>query len=118
MFGGYNRAKATEKENTAGNAANSNKGSNSFDSRLMTGDKGISYEEPQQFPLMRKNFIWMAIAGAMIVVGFLLMLGGGTSTEAFNPDIFSTRRIVIGPTLAFLGFVAMGVAIIVKPKRD
>lgn len=81
-----------------------------------TEERGISYEMPQQFPLTKKNFIWMAIAGAMIVIGFLLMLGGGTTTESFNADIFSTRRTVIGPTVAFLGFVAMGVAIIIKPK--
>ncbi|MDE6756023.1 MAG: DUF3098 domain-containing protein, partial [Muribaculaceae bacterium] len=51
------------------------------------------------------------------VLGFLLMLGGGTTTEVFNPVIFSTRRIVIGPTLSFLGFVFMGVAIILKPRK-
>lgn len=70
----------------------------------------------RRLPLARKNFIYMAIAGLMIVVGFLLMLGGGSTPEQFNPDIFSTRRIVIGPTIAFLGFVFMGIAIIIKPK--
>ena len=60
----------------------------------------------------------MAIAGLMIVVGFLLMLGGGSTPEQFNPDIFSTRRIVVGPTIAFLGFVFMGIAIIIKPKEE
>lgn len=71
----------------------------------------------QRMPLERANFIGMAIAGAMIVVGFLLMLGGSSSPEEFNPDIFSTRRIVVGPCIAFLGFVAMAVAIIIDPKR-
>ena len=56
----------------------------------------------------------MAISGALIVIGFLLMLGGA-STEEFNPDIFSVRRIVIGPTMTFIGFVAMGISIIVRP---
>ena len=64
-------------------------------------------------PLERGNFIAMAIAGAMIVVGFVLMSGD----SAFNPDIFSTRRIVVGPAIAFLGFVAMGAAIIIDPRR-
>ncbi len=71
----------------------------------------------QGMPLQRGNFIAMAIAGAMIVIGFLLMLGGSTTVEEFNPDIFSTRRIVIGPAIAFLGFVAMAAAIIIDPKR-
>lgn len=71
----------------------------------------------QGMPLQRGNFIAMAIAGAMIVIGFILMLGGSTTVEEFNPDIFSTRRIVIGPAIAFLGFVAMAAAIIIDPKR-
>jgi len=68
-------------------------------------------------PLERGNFIAMAIAGALIVVGFVLMLGGSSTVEQFNPDIFSVRRIIIGPVIAFIGFVAMGAAIIIDPKR-
>jgi hypothetical protein len=45
------------------------------------------------------------------------MLGSGSTTE-FNPDIFSTRRIVIGPTIAFIGFVAMAIAIIRRPDTN
>lgn len=54
----------------------------------------------------------------LIVIGFLLMIGGGSSVEGgFNPDIFSTRRIVVGPLLAFLGFLFMAFAIFVDPKE-
>lgn len=69
-------------------------------------------------PLGKLNFIFMGVAGVLIIVGFLLMLGGSSSPEEFNPDIFSTRRIVVGPAVAFIGFVAMTVAIIVHPKRN
>lgn len=79
-------------------------------------DADLRKEEASQFPLGRLNFKLMAIAGAVIVIGFLLMLGGSSTEEAFNPDIFSARRIVVGPTLAFLGFLFMGYAIIRKPK--
>jgi hypothetical protein len=58
----------------------------------------------------------MGVAAAMIVLGFVLMLGSG-STEEFNPDIFSARRVVVGPTIAFLGFVAMAIAIIIRKKK-
>lgn len=73
-------------------------------------------EAHSSLPLTRVNFIAMAVAGVMIVVGFLLMLGAPSTADEFNPDIFSTRRIVVGPCLAFLGFVAMAVAIIIRPK--
>lgn len=60
----------------------------------------------------------MAISVAMIVIGFLLMTGAGSSAETgFNPDIFSTRRIIVGPTIAFLGFLAMAFAIVANPSR-
>ncbi|MBD5164166.1 MAG: DUF3098 domain-containing protein [Bacteroidales bacterium] len=68
-------------------------------------------------PLGRRNFIAMACAGLMIVVGFILMLGSGNTSDTFNPDIFSTRRIVVGPAICFLGFVAMAFAIIIRPKE-
>lgn len=77
----------------------------------------IDKESRTEFPLMRTNFILMAIAGAAIIIGFLLMLGPKTTAAGFEPDIFSTRRIIIGPALAFLGFVFMGFGIIYRPKR-
>lgn len=71
-----------------------------------------------RIPLAKINFILMTIAGLMIIVGFLLMLGSSSTPEEFNPDIFSIRRIVIGPTIAFLGFLFMGFGIIYRPKKD
>lgn len=74
-------------------------------------------QQQRRMPLQKANFIAMAIAGAVIVAGFLLMLGGSATKEAFNPDIFGTRRIVVGPCLAFIGFVGMAAAIIIDPKH-
>lgn len=78
-------------------------------------DEKMKYSS--QFPLTKMNFVLMAVSGLLIIVGFLLMLGGANDGETFNNDIFSTRRIVVGPTMAFLGFVAMAVSIIYKPNR-
>lgn len=70
-------------------------------------------ENAAKFPLGRLNLWMMCASMVMIVLGFVLMLGSGTTQEGgFNPDIFSTRRIVVGPMISFLGFVAMGVSII------
>ena len=78
----------------------------------------IETEPRSRFALTKTNFILMAVAGIIILTGFLLMLGGSTTTESFNPDIFSTRRIVIGPTIAFLGFIFMGVAIVYRSRKN
>ncbi len=78
---------------------------------------GLKKESEQTRALGKTNFIMMAVSGLIIVVGFLLMLGSGNDGAEFNPDIFSTRRVVVGPTIAFLGFIAMGVAIIWPQKK-
>lgn len=78
---------------------------------------GIERQDFSTMPLGRNNFIIMAVAGLMIVLGFLLMLGGSSTPEEFNPDIFSTRRIVVGPAICFLGFVLMAIAVCLKPRQ-
>lgn len=77
----------------------------------------LEKQAPSTRPLGPVNFKLMAAAGVMIVIGFLLMLGSGNDMGTFNEDIFSTRRIVIGPTIAFLGFIFMAIGIIWKGKK-
>ncbi len=74
-------------------------------------------ESRDRMPLQGANFSAMCAAGILIVLGFVLMLGSSSSVDGFNADIFSTRRIVVGPCIAFIGFVAMAVAIIIDPRR-
>lgn len=71
-----------------------------------------------QFPLSRNNCILIIISLILIIIGFVLMAGSPSTVTEYNPDIFSDRRIVVGPLLSFVGFVLMAVAIIVKPKRS
>lgn len=68
-------------------------------------------------PLLRNNYILMIISGVLIVAGFILMTGSSSGTDAYNPDIFSARRIVVGPLISFVGYVAMAVSIVIKPKN-
>ncbi len=75
-------------------------------------------EAKMRFPLTKTNFILMAIAGLMIIAGFLLMIGGSSTAEEFNPDIFSARRIIVGPAIAFLGFIFMGFGIIYRSRKE
>lgn len=82
-------------------------------------EQSIEREEPNQLPLVKRNFILMAVAALMIIVGFILISGGAPAdAETFNPEVFSTRRIVVGPTITFLGFLFMGFAIMWPGKKE
>ena len=50
----------------------------------------------------------------LIAVGYLLMAGPGSTEQAFNPDIFSPRRIVIAPMLCLAGYLLIVVGILRK----
>lgn len=85
---------------------------------IQTG-KGLRPLDESHRPFERINYLMMGGCLALIIIGFALMAGPGSSAETgFNPDIFSTRRIVVGPTMAFLGFLLMAFAIIWKPKKN
>lgn len=83
-----------------------------------TSNPAAAPQDEASLPLGKCNFYAMLCATVLIIVGFILMAGSPSSTEAFNEDIFSARRIIIGPALSFIGFVAMALAIIIKPKSE
>lgn len=69
-------------------------------------------------PFSPLNFWLMGGCLILILLGYLFMSGGGsTEPEGFNPEIFSPRRIVVGPLLSFLGFLLMAFAIICPPYK-
>jgi len=78
----------------------------------------IEQESYSEFPLVKINFILMAISAVAIILGFILISGGGSEDGKFNPEVFNATRTVIGPTITFLGFVAMGIAIMWPGKKN
>lgn len=66
--------------------------------------------------LPKLNLILIAVSFLIIVIGFVLMTGA-PSGEEYNPDIFSTRRITVGPMISLFGFICMIVAILYRPKQ-
>ena len=53
-------------------------------------------------------------ACVLIITGYILMSGPGSTEQAFNPDIFSARRIVIAPILCLAGYLLIIVGILRK----
>ena len=71
----------------------------------------------EKFALDKINFILIAIGVVIIIAGLLLMTGPSSTEMHFEPDIFSTRRIVVAPFVCFFGFVFMIFAIMFRSKK-
>ena len=70
-----------------------------------------------KFNLPKINAVLIAISLVVVVIGFALMVGEPSGATEYNPDIFSFRRITMGPMIALFGFVAMIVAILFRPRK-
>lgn len=68
------------------------------------------------FAFGKTNYYIMLVGLLFIVVGFILMIGGGsTDPNVFREDeIFSFRRITLAPILVLTGYVIEIIAILYK----
>ncbi len=75
-------------------------------------------EKKVEFALGRENYILLMIGFAIIILGFILMIGGkAESPDEFNEEIFSFRRITLAPIIVLFGFIFEIYAIMKKPKE-
>ncbi len=65
-----------------------------------------------------QNYKLMLIGFAIIVLGFILMVGGASeSPDEFNYAMFNFRRITLAPILVLAGFAFEIYAIMKKDKK-
>ena len=74
--------------------------------------------DKKNLPFDKVIFILLAVGMAVVILGFILMSGGGSTEQTFNPEVFSTMRIKVAPVVCFVGFVSIIYAIIRKPKDN
>ena len=72
--------------------------------------------EKKNFAFDKVNFLLLAIGMVVIIIGFVLMSGGESTREVYDPSIFNAMRTKVAPVVCLLGFVSMIYAIIRKPK--
>ena len=74
--------------------------------------------QDQKPPLFRKtNYILMIVGVVLLIIGYFCISGGAAADpEQFNPEVFSTRRIVVAPIVILLGLVTEIFAIMWRPK--
>jgi hypothetical protein len=76
------------------------------------------------FGLGKENYKWLLIGLGINILGFILMIGGGSAdkTQFLTDEIFSHRRITLAPALVVLGYIVILYAIMKKsksaPKED
>ena len=73
--------------------------------------------DKQKFAFDKTNFILLGVGMLIIILGFLLMTGSGSTEGYFEPDIFSVRRIKVAPVVCLFGFVFMIYGILRKPTK-
>lgn len=79
-------------------------------------EKSINKMDRRNFAFDKVNFMLLAVGMVIVIIGFLLMSGGGSTETSYNPDIFSVRRVKVAPVECFIGFVSMIYAIVRRPK--
>jgi len=68
-------------------------------------------------PFGRQNYIIVLIGIALLALGFILMLGGGSNDpDVFNEKMFDFQHITLSTILILAGFVVEIVAIFWKNK--
>lgn len=72
----------------------------------------------KNFAFGKENFIIIAPAVVIIIIGLALMSGGSSADGvSFNPEVFSIRRIVVAPLVTVIGFFLVIVGILKKSKE-
>lgn len=75
-------------------------------------------EDKKTLPFTKMNYILVLVGVALIALGMILMIGGGSSDpDVFNEKMFNFQRITLAPILILLGFVMEIVAIFWKKKK-
>ena len=71
------------------------------------------------FAFDKNNYKLLLICLAFLLVGFLLMIGGGSDDpDVFNYGMFDFQRLTLSPILLFIGYAIGIYAIMKKPKSQ
>tara|TARA_Y100000766_G_scaffold285252_1_gene307348 strand:- start:533 stop:799 length:267 start_codon:yes stop_codon:yes gene_type:complete len=74
----------------------------------------------ESFVFEKKNYIAIATGFLLVILGFVLMSGGKSDDPNIfkGEEVFSFTRITFAPFTVLIGFVVVGIGIMLKPKID
>lgn len=73
--------------------------------------------EKKNFAFSKINYILLAASMVVILLGFVLMSGGESTPEKYDPSIFDARHTLVAPIVCFIGFISMIGAVLYRPKN-
>ena len=69
-------------------------------------------------PLASWNYKTIAVGAVVVILGFILMAGGGSSDpNIFDESIYDFRHITLAPIVVLIGYAIIGVGIIRKTQN-
>lgn len=75
-------------------------------------------KESNGFAIGEQNMKLIIIGLVIIVIGFALMAGGGSSDPTvYDEEIFNFRRVTLAPLIVLFGFMFEIYAIMKRPKQ-
>ncbi|MGQ1947414.1 DUF3098 domain-containing protein [Geofilum sp. OHC36d9] len=87
-------------------------------SKKETTKKSTS-EKKFEMALGKENYLLLALSFLIVVVGFVLMIGGGSDDpKVFNEAVYGFQRITLAPMVVLFGFLFAIYAIMKKPRAD
>jgi membrane-bound ClpP family serine protease len=87
-------------------------------SKKETTKKSTS-EKKFEMALGKENYFLLGLSFIIVVVGFILMIGGGSDDpNVFNEAIYDFQRITLAPMVVLFGFLFAIYAIMKKPHAD
>lgn len=66
----------------------------------------------------KRNYIILMVGSILIIAGYIVMSGEGSTLAAYNPDIFSKARIGVAPVLCLLGYLLNIFGILYRPNQS
>ncbi len=85
----------------------------------MAINKNKNEESKLVFAFNKTNYTIMVAGLLVLIIGFLLMVGGGSDDpEVFSDALFGFRRLTLAPILILLGYAIEIFAIMYRPKNQ
>ncbi len=79
-------------------------------------NRSIAGEGQEEFAFGKQNYKLLMIGIGVLILGYVLMIGGGTEDPmVFSEEVFSPRRITVAPIVVLIGYALIFYAIL---KRD